>query len=243
MLGKSAELVASEIIRALGDAPTKGCVLVLQGLSGTGKGTTVSKLEKMLPRCTSWSNGNVFRTLTLLAVTRCEQQGIPFTSEVLTPPFLAELVQCLSFGKFNGTFDIKVEGFGLSLFVSQVHNGQPRPTLPSVVLLRDRPLALTPNNLSQVANTKLKEPKVGKNIPTVAKMTQGEVVAFAAHAADTMRNDGMNVLLEVSADAMLLGAQPAGLTFSSPPSLPSFPTARRGAHRRSTTCAHRTASS
>ena len=175
VLGKTAEVVASAIITALGAAPSQGCVLVLQGLSGTGKGTTVSKLERMLPRCTSWSNGNVFRTLTLLAVTKCEQQGIAFTPDVLTPPFLAELVKCLSFGKFGsgGAFDIKVEGYGLNLLVSQV------------------------------ANTTLKEPKVGKNIPTVAKMTQGEVVKFAAGAADAMRADGMNVLMEGRAQVPL----------------------------------------
>ena len=50
--------------------------------------------------------------------------------------------------------------------------------------------------VSEVANTILKEPKVGKNIPTVAKMTQGEVVGFAAAAAEAMRADGMNVLME-----------------------------------------------
>ena len=58
VLGKSADVVAAAIIKALGDAPSKGCVLVLQGLSGTGKGTTCAKLQQQLPRCTSWSNGN-----------------------------------------------------------------------------------------------------------------------------------------------------------------------------------------
>ena len=40
--------------------------------------------------------------------------------------------------------------------------------------------------------------QVGKNIPTVAKMTQGEVVGFAGGAAEQMRADGMNVLMEVN---------------------------------------------
>ncbi len=61
VLGKSADAVAAEIIRALGKAPSRGCVLVLQGLSGTGKGTTCAKLQEKLPRCTSWSNGNGVR--------------------------------------------------------------------------------------------------------------------------------------------------------------------------------------
>ena len=70
VLGKSADAVADAIIASLGDAPKRGCILVLQGLSGTGKGTTVAKLQATLPKCVSWSNGNVFRSLTLLAVTK-----------------------------------------------------------------------------------------------------------------------------------------------------------------------------
>jgi hypothetical protein len=44
-----------------------------------------------------------------------------------------------------------------------------------------------------VANTTLKEPRVGKNIPTIAKMSQGEVIKFAGDAAEKMRMDGFNV--------------------------------------------------
>ena len=98
VLGKSADDVALEIVSAL---PSKGCVVVLQGLSGTGKGTTVTKLQQLLPNASTWSNGNVFRALTLLAVTRCEQTGTPFGPEVLTPALLRELVGCLGFGKFG----------------------------------------------------------------------------------------------------------------------------------------------
>merc|ERR1712232_1465285 len=50
--------------------------------------------------------------------------------------------------------------------------------------------------VSQVQNTILKEPKVGKNIPTVAKYTQGEVVKFASGAAEKLRAAGSNVLVE-----------------------------------------------
>merc|ERR1719281_9751 len=79
---------------------------------------------------------------------------------------------CLKFAKFGGNFDIEINGFGQKAFVSQV------------------------------ANTLLKEPRVGKNIPTVAKVTQGEVVKFAAAAAETMRADGMNVLMEGRAQTL-----------------------------------------
>jgi len=164
--GKSADQVAGEIVAKLGAEASTGCVLVLQGLSGTGKGTTVSKLEMLLPKCVCWSNGNVFRSLTLLAVTHCEKEGVPFSAEAITPAVLAKLVKCLSFGKFGGKFDIRIKGMGLDLLVSEI------------------------------ANTTLKEPRVGKNIPTIAKMSQGEVIKFAAGAAEQMRSAGHNVLME-----------------------------------------------
>jgi len=173
VLGKSAEQVTDAIIAKLGDAPQKGCVFILQGLSGTGKGTTVAKLQSTLPKAVSWSNGNVFRSLTLLAVTKCEQTAIPFGEAALTPKLLGECMTYLTFGKFKGgKFDINIKGLGLDLLVSEV------------------------------ANTTLKEPKVGKNIPTVAKMTQGEVIKFAAGAAEQMRADGFNVLMEGRAQTL-----------------------------------------
>ena len=166
VLGKSADAVAEEIIGALGSAAKSGCILVLTGLSGTGKGTTVSKLQAALPNAASWSNGNIFRALTLLAVTHCEKSGVAFSVDVLTQELLQTLMSYLEFGKFNGCFDTKIAGYGYECLVSEV------------------------------ANTVLKEPKVSKNIPTVAEMTQGEVVQFAAKAAEQMRADGMNVLME-----------------------------------------------
>ena len=181
VLGKSADDVALEIVAGLGDEPSKGCVLVLQGLSGTGKGTTVDKLKRMLPNASTWSNGNIFRALTLLAVTYCEGRGIEFSPEVLTPALLAELIGMLKFERVASavtspgkppTFDVRIEGLGVRAMVSQV------------------------------ANTLLKEPKVGKNIPTVAKVTQGEVISFAAKCAETMRAAGCNVLMEGRAQTL-----------------------------------------
>ena len=61
---------------------------------------------------------------------------------------------------------------------------------------------LTLTLIWQVANTTLKGPSVGKNIPTVAEMTQGEVIKFAAAAAEAMRADGMNVLMEGRAQTL-----------------------------------------
>ena len=89
--GKSADQVADEIISKLdlastntsssgnsgnsGNSGSSGRVIIMQGLSGTGKGTAVAKLESKLPNVVCWSNGNLFRSLTLLAVEMCEQVG------------------------------------------------------------------------------------------------------------------------------------------------------------------------
>ena len=168
VLGKSVDDVTALITQALGDAPTAGCIFVLSGLSGTGKGTTVAKLQQALPRAMAWSNGNVFRSITLLVLEHCASTGTEFSETVLTPELLESCFAKLTFGKSDdGTFD------------TMIH-------LSESETLR----------VSEVQNTKLKEPRIGKSIPTVAKMTQGGVVKFAAGAAEAMRADGMNVLIE-----------------------------------------------
>lgn len=120
------------------------------------------------PSQVTWSNGNVFRSLTLLAATWCEQQGMAAFdgAAALTAPNLADFMGMLAFEKIDGEWDIKITGLGLDLRVSQVKN------------------------------TDLKGPKVAKNIPTVAERTQGDVVNFAAAATKKMGADGLNVLLE-----------------------------------------------
>merc|ERR1711957_214587 len=165
VFGKTADQVATEITTHLG-SDFKGGVLVLVGLSGTGKGTTVSKLKEMLPNATTWSNGNIFRCLTLLAATHCLQNGLELNKSVLTPENISTWMGMLEFGKFETGFDIHVKGMGHDMFVSQV------------------------------ANTVLKGPMVGKNIPTVAEVSQGEVVKFASDACKVMGEGGVSVLLE-----------------------------------------------
>lgn len=175
VLGKTPDDVADEIlgtVRKGGDGG--GGVVVLCGLSGTGKGTTVAKLQEKLEtedkkQVVCWSNGNIFRSVTLLAVTWCEQQegcdGFD-PAKALTKENLASFMGMLEFGKFNGKFDTKISGLGLDLLISEVQN------------------------------TELKVPKVSKNIPTVAEVTQGEVVLFASDAVKRMGEDGIFVLLE-----------------------------------------------
>jgi len=172
VLGKTPAQVADTIIQQ-----TRGTnlgVIVLVGLSGTGKGTTVSMLRQKLEqqegkKVVTWSNGNVFRSVTLLAATWCEQQGIESAfdkDKALTKDNIAAFMKMLTFGKFKGKYDIRIHGLGLDMLVSDVQN------------------------------TALKGPKVSKNIPTVAQFTQGEVILFAARAVETMGKDGIFVLLE-----------------------------------------------
>ena len=177
VLGKTPEIVAQEILEHVNSSSSSegsGGVIVLVGLSGTGKGTTVALLKTLLEKdgkqVTTWSNGNIFRAVTLLAATYCEQNGGvdgSFDKDLaLTPENLKTFVSMLEFGKFNGKYDTKIEGLGIKAYISEIQN------------------------------TELKSPKVSKNIPTVAEFTQGEVILFAAAAVETMGKDGIFVLLE-----------------------------------------------
>lgn len=116
----------------------------------------------------TWSNGNIFRSVTYLAATWCEQNGCDDfdADKALTKENLASFMAMLSFDKFNGAYDTRIQGLGVDMYISQVEN------------------------------TELKTPKVSKNIPTVAQVTQGEVILFAAAAVERMGNDGLFVLLE-----------------------------------------------
>jgi cytidylate kinase len=160
--------VASVIFKQIGTTPS---VVVLCGLSGTGKGTTTTELVAMLQahqcRVVTWSNGNVFRAVTLLAATWCQQHN-KHMKEALTKENIQLFMQCLTFGKFKrNDYDIHIHGLGLDCFVSNVQN------------------------------TILKSPLVSTQIPTVAEQTQGEVVLFASDAIQRMSaQDGCTVLLE-----------------------------------------------
>jgi len=177
VLGKSPEEVADEILATVrsSDSAKEGGVVVLCGLSGTGKGTTVATLQHKLEtedgkRVVCWSNGNIFRSVTLLAATWCEQHPEESGGDItnaLTKENLASFIDMLSFGKFKGgEYDTRICGLGLDYLVSDVKN------------------------------TELMAPKVVKNIPTVAEVTQGEVILFAAEAVRKMGEDGIFVLLE-----------------------------------------------
>jgi len=117
--GKSPELISGEIIEKLGDAPSLGCVITLQGLSGTGKGTTVAKLQELVPNVQVWSNGNIFRSITYLAVCHAGLHNMEI-QEVLQAQLLDDFFKKLTFDKFGDKFDVKIEAAGSTMMVSEV---------------------------------------------------------------------------------------------------------------------------
>eukprot|EP00758_Cryptobia_borreli_P010790 Tbor_TRINITY_DN5602_c0_g1::TRINITY_DN5602_c0_g1_i1::g.8216::m.8216 len=170
VLGKSADQISDEI---LGKLQSKtGNVVILQGLSGTGKGTTAAKLMSHLPNCVNWSNGNVFRSLTHL-VSEKIPEGTELTSELISPDLISASMDRLSFKKFQ-------EG-GRSVF-DLVIDGNTR--------------------VSTIQNTLLKRPLISQRVPIVASVTQGEVIKFAASAVQTMKDDGCNIMVEGRAQTL-----------------------------------------
>ena len=79
--GRTPGQVVACIMQQMSVAEGVGSVVVLQGQSGTGKGTTTATLLEKLPNSVSWSNGNVFRSLTLLAATHCKNEGIDLKAD------------------------------------------------------------------------------------------------------------------------------------------------------------------
>jgi hypothetical protein len=165
------EEVADTILQYVQDHPENsddgsssndsGYVIVLVGLSGTGKGTTVTqlvtKLQQQQYNVITWSNGNIFRCVTLLATTYwddLQKQGQqvdtsneePFNKDaVLTKENIEMFMNMISFEKNANTekYDIKLNGFQFeNLWISDIQN------------------------------TLLKSSAVSKHIPTVAELTQ-----------------------------------------------------------------------
>jgi GTPase SAR1 family protein len=171
---KTPEDVADTILQYVQDHPENsddgssdsGYVIVLVGLSGTGKGTTVTqlvtKLQQQQYNVITWSNGNIFRCVTLLATTYWEDLQKPKQSDassdepfnkdvVLTKDNIEMFMNMISFEKNASTqkYDIKLNGFQFeNLWISDIQN------------------------------TLLKSSTVSKHIPTVAELTQVRMIYF-----------------------------------------------------------------
>ena len=167
VLGKTPKDVVDIILSDVGEAAETGSLIVICGLSGTGKGTTTALLKETLPNCVTWSNGNIFRSITLLAAEFCEQNGCEFDkAKALTDDNIRSFMKMLRFEKLESGWDVVIDGLGIKTSVGAIQN------------------------------TDLKAPRVAKNIPTVARVTQGEVITFASDAIEMMQRDGKNILLE-----------------------------------------------
>lgn len=118
VMGLSAKQVTDKILHHL---PSHvGNVIVLQGLSGTGKGTTVAKLCQELPRSVTWSNGNVFRSYTYLCDEMLATEGKDMTEANLTEELLANVVRRVTFDKCDDNhFQMMIDH---SVRVSSIEN-------------------------------------------------------------------------------------------------------------------------
>ena len=106
-----AEVIVSEL-------PKEGCIVVLVGGSGTGKQTTVNAIMRLLPSALAWSNGDCFRSLTMLARLHSEQKKEPIP-DCLTSGNLdtwASMLEVTSEG------DILIRGLGMDEKVSEIKN-------------------------------------------------------------------------------------------------------------------------
>jgi len=163
---RSVDDICQEIIHSLGDAPSRGCIVTIQGRSGTGKGTVVARLRELLPQCYVWSNGNSFRVLTLLALARAEARGTPL-EDALAMQDLKEYEGMVNVVfRRDGTMDIEVDGMGYHFMVSQEQNRL------------------------------LKRADVEKHLPMVAQEVQGEVLFTVNQFLTRIIEGGYNVILE-----------------------------------------------
>jgi len=172
--GKTPLEVSQEMLAGLGEDWTNSSfAIVLCGFSGTGKGTTVSCLKNILQSEYSrnvccWSNGNIFRSISLLALTYCQNNDIKEVSDALTTDNIASWMSMLQFCKSDEEWDTMISGMGLNYAVQSIQN------------------------------TLLKSSDISKVLPTVAKTTQGQVIMYASSAISKMIADTKDlvVLLE-----------------------------------------------
>jgi len=148
------------------------------------QGTTVQELQHKLSSLyvpvVTWSNGNLFRTITLLALTWWDDM----------------------YGK-NSPFDAQyaLTKENVSFFMSMLHLKKSRRKIPqerttSAYDIQIDGLHYHKIMVSDIQNTELKSSLISQNLPSVAKYTQGEVILFSTKAIERMKYDGMTILVE-----------------------------------------------
>jgi len=93
--GRSGDAVAQEIIAALGDAPSAGCVVALQGPASTEKTAVVAALQRELPKAETWPMSTFFRAMTFLLLTVSEQTGSSLRDVLQRPEMLAAGIEMI----------------------------------------------------------------------------------------------------------------------------------------------------
>ncbi|KNH06226.1 hypothetical protein XU18_2731 [Perkinsela sp. CCAP 1560/4] len=193
IMGKSSEDICDEIIRAVAahrDAKGNGQIISLQGLSGTGKGTTVRKLSERLPQTITWSNGNVFRCLTycLLRDAVGEAAGDWPPERIRNAHINTTEIGAVVIAKCMGNLE----------FVFRPDEDSQANSHPiSDIRILPGESAHPALHVSEIQNTLLKYPNVSRYVPLVAEKTQGEVIRFTQEILHKITVDWKwNVLIE-----------------------------------------------
>merc|ERR1712150_47396 len=128
----------------------------------------------------TWSNGNLFRTLTLLALTWWEDmygKDSPFDlQQTLTKENIAFFMSMLHHRKISNKYSLEDTNTDYDIQIDGLHYHK--------IMVSD------------IQNTQLKSSQISHHLPSVAEYIQGEVIIFAAQAMEKMKLDGMTILVE-----------------------------------------------
>eukprot|EP00009_Paramoeba_aestuarina_P017627 CAMPEP_0201533234 /NCGR_PEP_ID=MMETSP0161_2-20130828/52522_1 /ASSEMBLY_ACC=CAM_ASM_000251 /TAXON_ID=180227 /ORGANISM="Neoparamoeba aestuarina, Strain SoJaBio B1-5/56/2" /LENGTH=310 /DNA_ID=CAMNT_0047937099 /DNA_START=87 /DNA_END=1016 /DNA_ORIENTATION=- len=190
IMGKTSDDICEEIIHKVSvtrNGNGMGDVITLEGLSGTGKGTTVRKLAEKLPNTITWSNGNIFRCLTFCLLrdsiestsepTMERIQNAQIDVDSLNPSIIEKCMQQLEF-----------------IFQPEHRDSH---LLSDIRILPSHPSMNQILYVSEIQNTLLKYPNVSKHVPLVAERSQGEVILFTQRILRKITTErNWNVLIE-----------------------------------------------
>lgn len=115
----AARLIPREVVAALGDIKRERLLIAIQGWGERVARTVLSGWRTTLPCCACLDVDSIFVALARLAAARCQAEGTVFDASALNADLAKELVQALHFGRFGGTFDVKLSGYGHTSMLSQ----------------------------------------------------------------------------------------------------------------------------
>jgi len=131
-----------------------------------------SREDKDASKVLTWSNGNIFRSLTLLTSLHMKANSLTDVKDTISgegsKDLKAAMMDMLKFemNSSTGSLDTHIIGYGVDHWVADVQN------------------------------TELKGELVKGKIPTIAQSTQGEVVKFVRTAVSLLLSDGIDVIVE-----------------------------------------------